>query len=74
MGDCDEIMTLVLEDVSHMSIFNDFDVTDRNEFHGSIIDKFSMITVDSATADNHKSTLGNSTNDLVNDTRVHTTL
>ena len=33
-----------------------------------------MITVDSAPADNHESTLGTGTNDLGNDTRAHTTL
>ena len=32
-----------------------------------------MITVDSAPADNHEHTLGMGTNDLGNDTRVHTT-
>ena len=74
MDDCDEIMILGLADVSHMSIFNDFDETDKNEFHGRIIDQFSMITVDSAPADNHESTLGTGTNDLGNDTRDHTTL
>ena len=46
--DCDEIRTLGLADVSHMSIFNDFGETDRDEFHGRIIEQFSMITVDSA--------------------------
>ena len=73
MDDCNGIMTLGLPDVSHMSIFNDFDETDRNVFHGRIIDDFSMITVDSTTADNHKSTLGTGTNDLGNDTMAHTT-
>ena len=29
MDDCDEIMTLGLADVSHMSIFNDFDETEK---------------------------------------------
>ena len=33
-----------------------------------------MITVDSAPADNHESTLGTGSNDLGNDTRDHTTL
>ena len=74
MDDCDEIMTPGLADVSHMSVFNDFDETDRNEFHGRIIDQFSMITVESAPADNHERTLGTGTNDLGNDTRAHTTL
>ena len=55
-------------------ILYDFDETDRNGFHGRIIDQFSMITVDSAPADNHKSTLGTGTNDLKNDTRAHTAL
>ena len=32
-----------------------------------------MITVDSAPADSHESTLGTGTNDLGNDTRAHTT-
>ena len=74
MGDCDEIMILGLADVSHMSIFNDFDETDRNEFHGRIIDQFSMLTVDSAQVDNHESTMGTNTNDLGNNTRAYTTL
>ena len=74
MDDCDEIMTLGLADVSHMSIFNVFDETDRNEFHGRIINHISMITVDSAPTDNHESTLGTGTNDFGYDTRTHTTL
>ena len=74
MDDCYEIMTLGLADVSHMSVFNDFDETDRNEFYGRIIDHFSMITVDSVTADKHESTLGTGTNDFGNDTRAHKTL
>ena len=53
MDDCDEIVTLGLADVSHMSIFNDFDESDKDELHGRIIDQFTMITVDSAPADNH---------------------
>ena len=53
MDDYDEIMTLGSADVSQMSIFNVFDETDRNKFHGRITDKFSVITVDSTTADNH---------------------
>ena len=56
-----------------MSIFNDFDETDDDYYGGIIMDKFTMITVDSAQADNHKSTLGIGTNDLRNDTRAHTT-
>ena len=67
-------MTLGLAGVSHMSIFKDFDETDNNEFHGRIIDQFSMTTVDSTTADNHESTLGTGTNDLEEDTRANTTL
>ena len=43
VDDCDEIMTLGLADVSHMSIFKDFEETDRDEFHGRIIDQFAMI-------------------------------
>ena len=74
MDDCDEIMTHVLADVSHMSIFNDFEETDREECHGRIIDQFTMITVDSTPADNHESTLGTGTNDFGNDTRAYTTL
>ena len=72
--DCDEIMFLGLAEVSHMSIFNDLDETDKDEYHGRIIDQFTMITVDSAPADNHESTLGTGTNDLGDDTRAHTTL
>ena len=67
-------MSLGLADVSDMPLFNDFDDTLRNVFHGRIIDEFSMITVDSATADNHETTLGSGTNDLGNDTRANTTL
>ena len=74
MDDCDEIMNLGLADVSPMSIVNDFDETDKDEYQGRIIDQFTMITVDSAPADNHESTLGPNTNDLGNGTRVHTTL
>ena len=74
MDDCDEIMTLGLADVSHMSIFNDFEETDKDEYHVRIIDQFTMITVDSTPADNHESTFGTCTNDLGNDTRAHTTL
>ena len=74
MDDSDEIMTLGLADVSHMSIFIDFDETDKDEYHGRTIDQFTMITVDSAPAVNHESTLGTGTNDLGNDTRAHTTL
>ena len=69
-----KFMTLGLADVSHMSIFNDFDETDRNEFHGRIIDQFSTITVDSVPPDHHECTLGTGTNDLGNDTKAHTTL
>ena len=54
-----------------MSIFNDFDENDRDMFHSRIIDDFSMITLDSTTADNHESTLGTGTNDLGNDTWDH---
>ena len=57
-----------------MSIFNDFDETDKDEFHGRIIDQFTMITVDSTPADNHESTLGAGTNVLGNNIRAHTTL
>ena len=56
-------MTLGLADVSHMSIFNDFDETDREECHGRIIDQFTMITVESTPVDNHESTFGTGTND-----------
>ena len=55
---CDGIMSLGLADMSHMSIFNDFDETD-DDYHGRIImDKFTKITVDSAPADNHKQYFG----------------
>ena len=74
MGDCNGIMTLGLEDVSHMFIFNNFDETDSSVFHSRIIHDFSMITLDSTTADNHESTLSTGTNDLGNDTRAHTNL
>ena len=58
----------------HTSQFSMTDETDRNVFHGRIINEFPMITVDSTTADNHESPLVTGTNDLRNDTRVHTTL
>ena len=67
-------MTLGLAGVSHMSIFNDFDETDRDEFYCRIINQFSMITVDSAPFDNHESNLGTGTNDFRNDTRTHAIL
>ena len=67
-------MTLGSAGVSHMSIFNDFDKTYKDEYHGRIIDQFTIITVDSTPADNHESILGTGTNDLGNDTRAHTTL
>ena len=57
-----------------MSNFNNFDETDRDEFHGRIIDQFSMVTIDSAPAGNHESTFGTGTNNVGNDTRAHTTL
>ena len=56
MDDCNGIMTLGLAFVSYMSIFNDFDETDRDMFHSRIIDDISMNTVDSMTANNHEST------------------
>ena len=75
MDNCVEIIPLGLADVSHMSICNDFDETDRDEFHGRIIDQFFMITVDSApAADNHESSLDTGTNYLGNDSRAYTTL
>ena len=40
MNDCNGIITLGLADVLYMSIFNDFDETDRNMFHGRIIMTF----------------------------------
>ena len=73
MDDCDEIMSLGLADMSHMSIFNDFDETD-DEYHGRIIDQLTIISVDSTPVDNHEGTLGTGTNDLENDTRAHATL
>ena len=54
-----------------MSIFNDLDeiVTyGKDMFCSRIIDGLSVITIDSSTAANHESTLGNGTNDLGNDT------
>ena len=73
MDDCDGIMTLGLADVSHMSIFNDFDETGSNVFHGRIIYDISMITVYSTTADNHENTLSTGTNDFGNETRLKQT-
>ena len=74
IDDSDEIITLGLTDVPHMSIFNDIDETDRDKFHGRIVDQFTMITVDFAPTDNHESILGTGTDDLGNDTRAHKTL
>ena len=71
MEDCDEIMILGLADVSYMSIFNDFDGTvtyGKDMFYGRKIDDFSMVTINSTTADIHGSTLGTGSNDLENDT------
>ena len=67
-------MTLGLADVYFMPLFNDFDETDRDVFHDRIIDDFSMITIDSTTADHHWSTLGTGTIDLGKDTGDHTNL
>ena len=58
--------------ICHLCQFSMTDESDREIFHGRIIDDFSMITVDSATADNHESTLGTGTNDFRNDTWAHT--
>ena len=74
MDDCSESMTLGLADVSYMSVFNDFDETDRDMSHGRIVDDFSMLTVDSTTAVNNESTLGTGTKDLGNYTLPHTNL
>ena len=63
--------------MSYMSIFNEFNETviyDKDMFHCRITDDFSMLATDSITADNHDSTLGTGTNDLKNDTGVHTNL
>ena len=35
----------MLGDVSYMSIFNDFDETERDMFHGRIIDDISLTTL-----------------------------
>ena len=54
MDDFDEMMTLGLAHVSYMSIFNDFDETviyAKYMFHGRKIGEFSVITIDSTTAD-----------------------
>ena len=72
MDDCNGNMTLGMAEVSYMSIFNDFDETDRDMCHGRITDDFSMIIIDSTTADNHGSTLHTGTNDLRNDTEAYT--
>ena len=60
-----------------MSIFNDFDeiVTYcKDMFHGRIMNDFSVLIIDSTTADNHASTLGTGTNDLEKDTGAYTNL
>ena len=77
MDDCNGKMTLGLAVVSYMSIFNDFNkpVTyGRDIFHGRIMDDFSMITVDSTTAENHESTFGTDTNGFGDDTGGKTNL
>ena len=77
MDDCDKIMTLGLGDMSHMLIFKDFDkavTCGKDIVLGRIIDNFSMVTIDSTTAENHESTLCTGTNDLENDTGAHTNL
>ena len=58
----------------HTCQFSMTDETDRNVFHGRIIDDFSMITVDSTTAVNHESTWSTGTNYLWNYTMAHTNL
>ena len=75
MDDCDEIMIPELVDVSHMSIFNHFEETlkyDKDMFKDRIIGDFSMVIIDSTTADNHVSTLVTGTNDLEYHTGTHT--
>ena len=70
-------MILGLTDVSYMSIFNEFDETvteGKDMFHGRIIDHFSMVTIDSTTADNLERMFGTSTNNLENDTGAYTNL
>ena len=50
-----------------MSVFNDFDETvtyGKDMFYGRIIDNFSMVTIDSTTADDHENTLGTGTNEV----------
>ena len=74
MDEPNGIMNLGLEDVSYMSIFNDFDETERDMFHARVIDDFSIITADSTTAETHESPLGTGTNDLGNNTGAHTNL
>ena len=46
----------------------------KDMFHDRIIDNFSVMTIVSATADNHGSTLVTHTKDLDNDTGAHTNL
>ena len=60
------VMKLCLLDwqMCHTCLFSMTDETDKDEYYGRIIDQFTMITVDSAPADNHESTLGTGTNDL----------
>ena len=75
--DCDEISNLGLADVSYMSGFKYVDeiVTyGKYIFHDRIIDDFSMLTIDSITADNYENTLGADTNELENDTGAYTNI
>ena len=77
MDVCDESISHGLADVSYMSIFNDFDESvtyGKDMLHGRILDGFSMVTIDSTTADNHDSTLRTGINDLENETWAHTNL
>ena len=69
MDDCDEMLTHGLTDLPYMSVFNDFEETvtyGKDMFHGRIIEGFSIMTIESTTADNHEITLGTGTNDLEN--------
>ena len=77
MDDCDCIMALGLAGVSSMSILNDFNETvtyGKDMFHFRIAHNFSILTIDSTTADNQVSTLGTGTNDLENDAGAYTNL
>ena len=75
VDDCDETLNLGLTDMLYKLVLNDYDETTtygKTMFHVRIINEFSMLTIDSTTADNHQGTLSTGTNDLKDDTGSYT--